>query len=49
MVTHTFIIITADKEAATEIAAVADKYEGRIDIDYEVVNHIRKKRTESNE
>jgi len=49
MTRHTFIIITEDADAAKEIAAVADKHEGAIDIDYEVVNHVRKVRTKGND
>lgn len=47
MVKHTFIIITDNAEAAAELAAVADKHEGAIDIDYTVERHVRKTREQS--
>lgn len=49
MVKHTFIIVTEDREAAAEFAAVADKHEGAIDIDYTTETHIRKTRSKSND
>jgi hypothetical protein len=44
MVSHTFIIRTDNTEAAADIAAAAEKHQSEIDIDYEVVNHIRQVR-----